>query len=164
MDVDEFVSSTRDDLAWGTVTPRRCRRHRWYYHGLDGEDIAGICMLCGKLKDEAVSRRGKLNRSRGNAIEREVAKQLGLRRVGHFGGAADAGDASEPFVASVKSGNGYFSERYWDQLKRLPVAGQQTAVLVVTDAPGPGHKRRAYVVVELTDWIALHGPEIEEAA
>jgi hypothetical protein len=123
-----------------------------------------VCLRCGKRKDEAVSRRGKLNRSRGNAIEREVAKQLGLRRVGHFGGAADAGDASEPFVASVKSGNGYFSERYWDQLKRLPVAGQQTAVLVVTDAPGPGHKRRAYVVVELTDWIALHGPEIEEAA
>lgn len=163
---------TPDDLAWATVTPRKCRHPRQNRRvNSDGVVTCGACL---QVIDPALARMGRLNRSRGNAIERDVAKQLGLRRVGHFGGAADAGDASEPFVVSVKStsinpvtgkASGYFSERYWDQLKRLPVNGQQTAILVVTDAPGPGHKRRAYVVCELGDWIQLHGESgVGEAA
>lgn len=154
---------TPDDLAWGSVTPRKCRRHRWV-NTPDGirTGLPASCAICGQWQDSAVSRRARNNRSRGNAIERSVAKELGLKRVGMFGGPEDAGTATDPFMASVKSGNGYFSERYWTQLKRLPVAGQQTAILVVTDAPGPGHKRRAYVVVELSDWVALHGPEVAD--
>lgn len=158
------------DLSWGTVTPRKCRRHEWVTTQtvVDPSNTPIIetwCSRCHKPFDATGSRRGRLNRSRGNAIERDVAKQLGLRRVGQFGGAIDAGESSDPFVASVKSGNGYFSNRYWDQLKRQPVTGQQTAILVVTDAPGPGHKRRAYVVVELGDWVALHGSRgVEDAA
>jgi hypothetical protein len=113
------------------------------------------CSRCGKLRDPALVRRGRNNRSRGNSIEREVGKQLGLRRVGQYGGPTDL--VSEPFAVSVKSGSGYFSERYWDQLKRQPVQAGQTALLVVTDAPGPGHRRRAMVVIELSDWIENFG-------
>ena len=143
--------------------PRVCRRHQWVWAETEQLGV-GItmthvrCSRCGRDRSEAVSRRGRNNRSRGNSIEREVGKQLGLKRVGQFGGATDLGESADPFAVSVKSGSGYFSERYWDQLKRQPVAAGQTALLVVTDAPGPGHKRRAIVVVELADWIALHGP------
>jgi hypothetical protein len=162
--------TSADKLAWATVTPKKCRRHDWVAGPIPRVQVGEAstvftpvyCARCHKLKDEAGSRRGLNNRRRGNAIERDVAKQLGLRRVGHFGGPEDVGTAADPFMASVKSGNGYFSERYWAQLKRLPVKGQQTAILVVTDAPGPGHKRRAYVVLELSDWIALHGPEVAD--
>jgi hypothetical protein len=28
--------------------------------------------------------------------------------------------------------------------------------LVVTDAPGPGHRRRAMVILDLDDWADLH--------
>jgi hypothetical protein len=155
------------DLAWASVTPRK-HVHDWglllrpvsgaFVIGPDNPAIAG-CLGCGLTRAdyEVRQRRGKTNRSRGNSIERQVAKDLGLTRVGHFGGAEDAGRHDEPFVASVKSGSGYFSERYWDQLKRLPANALQTPILVVTDAPGPGHKRRAYVVVGIDDWIALHG-------
>lgn len=128
--------------------PRRCSRHLW---------DAGVCARCDHTKDDAKSRRGKNNRTRGNAIEREVGKALGLKRVGQFGGATDLGEAADPFAVQVKSG-GMFSERYWNELRRLPVAAGQTALLVVTDAPGPGHKRRSMVVLELADWIDLHGP------
>lgn len=117
-----------------------------------------ICTRCYKRLDEAKSRRGRNNRARGNSIEREVGKVLGLKRVGQFGGATDLGVSADPFAVSVKSGSGYFSERYWRELRRQPVAAGQTALLVVTDAPGPGRKRRAVVVLELADWRALHGP------
>jgi hypothetical protein len=162
--------TSADKLAWATVTPKKCRRHEWRWRenlnvvvGYASEYAdEQVCARCGQPRDLQRERRGLNNRRRGNAIERDVAKQLGLRRVGHFGGPEDVGTAADPFMASVKSGNGYFSERYWAQLKRLPVKGQQTAILVVTDAPGPGHKRRAYVVLELSDWIALHGPEVAD--
>jgi hypothetical protein len=149
--------TTRDSLAWATVTPKKCRRHRWYHYGLNGEPIAGICQLCGKLKDEAGSRRGLNNRKRGNAIERDVAKQLGLKRVGMYGGPEDVGTAADPFIVQVKSGKS-FPERLYRWLKALPNHAGQTPLVIVTDAPGPGHRRRALVVLTLEDWVALHGP------
>ena len=147
------------DLQWASVTPKK-HTHLFLYQGATNftgaPEQSCICGLT-RADYEARQRRGRLNRNRGNAIERGVAKELGLTRVGMYGGAEDAGRHDEPFLVSVKSGSGYFSERYWDQLRRMPVNGAQTALLVVTDAPGPGHKRRAYVVVELDDWKELHG-------
>jgi hypothetical protein len=39
------------------------------------------------------------------------------------------------------------------------MTADQTPILVVADAPGPGHKRRAMVILELSDWRALHGED-----
>ena len=146
----------------GAPKPRVCRRHVWYPTLLDapGYSMYRIdCLRCGKVRDDAASRRGKNNRSRGNSIEREVGKKLGLRRVGQYGGPDDL--AGELFAAQVKSGAA-FSERYWQWLRAVPVTAGQTPILVVTDAPGPGRKRRAVVVVEMDDWVALHGPSVAE--
>lgn len=156
-----------DKLAWATVTPKKCRRHVWIGvpsasrtavddFGVEGPAADVICSRCGKPKDEAGSRRGRNNRSRGNAIERDVAKQMGLRRVGHFGGPEDAGTAADPFIVQVKSGRS-FPERLYRWLRALPSNASQTPLLVITDAPGPGHRRRALVVLTLEDWVALHG-------
>lgn len=134
------------------VTTRRCRRHRWWFSELEGRTY---CNRCGAYRDEAATRRGKNNRARGNAIEREIGHRLGLRRVGQYGGPDDL--AGEMFAAQVKSGAA-FSERYWSWLRAVPVNAGQTPLLVVTDAPGSGTKRRAVVVLDIDDWIALHGP------
>ena len=83
-----------------------------------------------------------------------MARKLGLRRVGQYGGPEDA--ESEWLVVQVKSG-GAFPERIWKWLQALPANADQTRAVVVTDAPGPGHKRRALVVVDLDDWQDLHG-------
>jgi hypothetical protein len=157
------------DLAWATVTPKKCRRHQWVAHYLPNGPIdlrypsEVKCSRCGKPKDEAGSRRGRLNRSRGNAIERAVAKELGLRRVGHFGGPEDVGTAADPFIVQVKSGKS-FPERLYRWLRALPSNANQTPILVVTDATGPGHRRRALVVLTLEDWVALHGEVGERGA
>ena len=136
----------------GAPKPRTCKRHVWVqgYH-----DDVPRCQRCNRWQDATASRRGRNNRARGNAIEREIGKRLGLRRVGQYGGPDDL--AGEMFAAQVKSGAA-FPERLWGWLKAVPVNGAQTALLVVTDAPGPGHARRAVVVLDIGDWIALHGP------
>lgn len=124
---------------------------------------AGPCSCGASLADVVErARRGKNNRSRGNAIEREVAHKLGLKRVGMYGGADDIGSANQPFIGQVKSGKS-FPERLYRWLKALPSNANQTPILVITDAPGPGTKRRALVVLTLEDWIALHGDGGEAA-
>lgn len=137
--------------------PRKCRRHEWVWAG-DLPEHGERCRFCYRLRDAVASRRGRNNRNRGNAIEREIAAKLGLRRVGQYGGADDV--RGDLFAAQVKSG-GRFPELFWRWLKAVPTDAGQTPLLVVTDAPGPGHKRRALVIVDLTDWAALHGRETE---
>lgn len=112
------------------------------------------CKFCGNESDPAASRRGRTNRQRGNSIEREIGKKLGMNRVGQFGGKEDISNAL--FAAQVKSG-GYFSERQWSWLKAVPVKAGQTALLIVANTPGPGKKRRAVVILDLDDWRELHG-------
>lgn len=156
------------DYGWASVTPRK-HRHDWVLASTrlqpftEAVPIGYVCSQCGRLKDEVGSRRGRNNRARGNAIERDVAKQLGLRRVGMYGGPEDVGTAADPFIVQVKSGKS-FPERLYRWLRALPSNANQTPLLVITDAPGPGHRRRALVVLTIEDWIALHGPLGEDAA
>lgn len=145
-DADLMIPTSRANPA---ASPRRCRRHAW---------SSDRCTRCGRIRDAAASRRGRNNRARGNAIEREIGRALGLRRVGQYGGPDDL--TSALFAAQVKSGAS-FSERYWSWLAAVPTVAGQTPLLVVTDAPGPGHPRRAVVVLRLEDWRELHGQEAQ---
>lgn len=151
---DPFVPIT---LANPAASPPRCRRHLWDRgDGFIALPSETVCARCGVIQQPERVRRGRLNRSRGNAIEREIGKRLGLRRVGQYGGPDDL--SGDLFAAQVKSG-GAFSERFWSWLKAVPVNAGQTPLLVVTDAPGPGHRRRAVVILDLDDWEALHRGE-----
>ena len=89
----------------------------------------------------------------------------GARTVRGRTGAGPDDAAGETFVVQVKStsinkttgkASGWFSERYWSAIKALPANANQTPLLVITDAPGPGTRRRALVVLTLDDWSALH--------
>ncbi|MCC6311382.1 MAG: hypothetical protein IT345_10750 [Trueperaceae bacterium] len=142
------------------ATRRKCKRHQYridmYQDDPDSRVLAAreVCRRCGSVRDEERSRRGRTNRQRGNAIEREMGKRLGLARVGQYGGPDDL--RGEMFAAQVKSG-GAFSERLWGWLKAVPVKAGQTAILVVADTPGPGKRRRAMVMLDIDDWVDLHG-------
>jgi hypothetical protein len=63
---------------------RKCPRHAW-----SKDTIPSVCLRCGKPYDAVAARRGRTNRSRGNAIERDMGRKLGLRRVGQYGGPDD---------------------------------------------------------------------------
>lgn len=147
-----------DDLAWGTVTPKRCRHLR--EHRTTAEDGGWSCR-CGHSVDGEKVRRGRLSRARGNRIQRERNVGLGLRNLA--GNNPNWDGVGEMFASESKSG-GAFSVRYWRWLKGIPRNAQQVPVLIVTEAPGPGRKARSYVVVDYDDWRDLHGEFSEEAA
>ena len=62
------------------------------------------------------------------------------------------------FAVQAKVG-GAFSERYWRWLSAIPRTGGRIPVLIVGDAPWPGRRRRAVVVMELGDFRDLHGDD-----
>lgn len=106
------------------------------------------------------ARRGRLNRSRGNAFEREVARKFGGRRVGQYGGPEDV--AAGQFNIQAKCGQ-MFSEKYWRWLAAIPRKADQVPLLVVGDAPGSGAKRRVVVIIEESDFLDLVGGSDAEA-
>ena len=139
--------------------PKVCRRHEWTpdYFVTDYGDMPAstmTCARCGKVKDPTASRRSRNNKNRGLAIQRKRIEGLGGTNLA--GNNENLDGIGLAFAYESKSG-GSFSERYWRWLSGIPVKGDQTAVLIVTETPGPGRKARSYVVVEYDQWRDLHG-------
>ena len=131
----------------GAAPARKCRRHAWY---------GDSCSRCGRSRDLAASRRGRTSLRAGKDAERAIAKAYpGGVRTGHHGGPDDVlvGDL---FIVQSKAG-GWFSERVWAELEKLPRTGGRIPTLIVSDRPGPGHRTRRYVVRQMGDDVDLHG-------
>lgn len=115
----------------------------------------------GVMKDMSIqaanARRGRNNRQRGNGLERRLAAELadaGLagERVGQYGGKVDVRGLG--IIISAKKGGAY-SERYSGWLDELKPKADETAALVVEDAPGSGIKARRLVVIRWEALVAL---------
>jgi hypothetical protein len=104
--------------------------------------------------DPARQARGRSARRRGNDFEREVAHELGLRRVGQFGGKDDVRGDWASIQCKV---GGAFSERYWAWLHAIPHDAMQLPLLVIGDAPGSGGRRRRLVVIDFDDFERWYG-------
>lgn len=159
---------TTDDLPFLTPEPdpsrperppRKCYRHDWGPNW-QGTPVAQ-CQRCGRIRDEAAARRNRNNAKRGKRIQRQRIVGLGGQNLP--GNKPNHDGIGVRFSYESKSGASAFSERYWRWLKGIPRNADQAGVLIVTDTPGPGHKARAYVVVEYDDWRDEHG-EQEEAS
>ena len=167
------------DLEWTQPEPdpsrperpaRKCYRHQWAPTTIVHIPVPGqperlpseavICLRCGRVRDEAAARRNRNNAKRGKRIQRQRIVGLGGQNLP--GNKPNHDGIGVRFSYESKSGASAFSERYWRWLKGIPRNADQAGVLIVTDTPGPGHKARAYVVVEYDDWRDEHG-EQEEA-
>ena len=145
------------------ILPRTPRRHRhswepmayerWQALGLESSAQAYECR-CGQRKDEASSKRGRTSLRAGKDAERAIAKAYGGERVGQFGAITDVQTAL--FSIQSKAG-GWFSERYYAELVKLPRTGGRIPTLVVSDRPGPGIKTRRLVIRLWQDDLDLHG-------
>jgi hypothetical protein len=134
-----------------TVTDRKCKRHDW---GILHVGDSPVCNRCFAIRDLTKSVRGKSARRRGNDYERELAARLGGTKVGHLGLPEDV--RAGMFVVQSKV-RGNFPSWMTDELAKLPRTDGRIPLLVVADVPGPGHRRRAIVVLSLDDWCDLHG-------
>lgn len=106
--------------------------------------------------DPVVTRRGRTSLRAGKDAERAIARAYGGTRTGQYGGPDDV-VVGDVFVVQSKAG-GWFSERVWAELAKLPRAGGRIPTLIVSDRPGPGHRTRRYVVRMMDDDLDLHGP------
>ena len=102
-----------------------------------------------------MSRRGRSSLRAGKDAERAIAKEYGGRRTGQYGGPDDV-VVGDLFVVQSKAG-GWFSERVWNELAKLPRSGGRIPTLIVSDRPGPGYRTRRYVVRMMDDDVQLHG-------
>lgn len=138
----------------GAQGRKRCRKHVWIETLSESGQPWRDCANCDKSVDLSVSRRGRTNATRGKAIQRKRIEGLGGRNLA--GNNENLDGIGTMFAYESKSG-GSFSERYWRWIKGIPTRGDQVPVLIVTDAPGPGHRARSIVVVDYDSWRDLHG-------
>ena len=105
--------------------------------------------------------RGRNANRKGKDWEREIAGRIGGQRVGQMGGKDDVQHAR--FAIQAKVG-GAFPERFWKWLGDIPTEPGQRRALIIGDAPGPGKRRRAVVIMELREWEKAEGlaPMINE--
>jgi len=147
-----------------TPTGAKPRKHRheydqWHHEpplAIIGEHVATPMCRCGAIQDPAASRRGRLNRSRGNSIERWVNGLLGIANRGKYGGTDDGGDSTDWIVVQTKSGGAY-PERIDALLRAIPHHAEQLTGVVHTDTPGAGAKRRALITLDLYDFADWYG-------
>ena len=107
--------------------------------------------------DPVRSRRGRANRRRGNDWERSLASELGGRRIGQYG---EPADVLTPLLAVQAKCRRRLQRALLALALGHPPPGGRIPVLIVGDAPGPGHRRRALVVMELGDFRDLHGEDV----
>lgn len=153
------------DLSWATITPRKCRRHRWVltpHIAEDGRSLE-ICGNCGKHYDPAASLRGRRNRKRGNSIELWVCRLLGIERVGQYGRVEDGGSATDFLRIQVKSG-GAHQAALLAKIHTIPVNADQLRGWVTVSTPGAGHQREGVISFDLREFAAYYGKGSEEAA
>jgi translation initiation factor IF-1 len=140
---------------------RRCVHAKKFRFRLENGDSQ--CDRCQRVIPAALSKRGRNARIRGNARELEIAKATGGEKVGHHGGPEDVRLGLLNIQSKVRSGSA-FPGWQWDELSKLPRTGGRIPALIVTDAPGPGIRRRSIVVLTLEDFTDLHGRITSEEA
>ena len=151
----------RANLGAQRLAGQRARHTHSYRPQVQDDGIVHVCVGrfgCGRVRDEARAKAGRSARKRGNARELELARELGGVKVGMYGGPEDVRAGMFNVQSKVRAGAA-FPGWQWDELAKLPRSGGRVPVLIVTDAPGHGIRRRAVVVVTLDDWRGLHGEE-----
>lgn len=156
----------------GAVKPRVCRPHRWadvhfvegdarnLYHIAQDHDMASlgchpgrICTRCWKRLDPAASRRGKNNRSRGNAEELAVARKLGGRKMGPLG---------LPWDVEMRGYARLQVRKYATPESLRKIAAELGRIGSGVEMPGyvwvePGRGGARLIVFRLSDFAERHG-------
>lgn len=114
------------------------------------------CTRCGVTLDPAKQSAGRRANRRGRRIQKKSMEAAGMDNLpGNLPGL----DGSRGMFRGESKSGLRFPEQMWRWLQAIPAAPGQVRVLVVSDAPGPGYKRRSITMVESSDWTALHGED-----
>ena len=141
--------------AWGP----RVGRERMTALGIAHEwpELMQVCVICGKPKDDAASKRGRTSLRAGKDAERLVANDAGpeWKRVGQFGSPVDV---EAPWaVGQVKAGSRYSMVDERDLEAMTAYSAGRTRLLFKVKRPGPGHQRKVQITMRLSQFMEEHG-------
>jgi hypothetical protein len=147
----DYPDTTPPNLG---AAPKRCRRHVWDRgDGFTHLESETVCARCDAVRDPALARRGRNNRSRGNRAELDVARSINGRKVGPLG---HPWDVEMPGYARL-------------QVKKLAtppslrtIAAELTRIGSGAEMPGfiwiePGRGGERLIVFRLSDFAERHG-------
>jgi hypothetical protein len=178
----------RDLFAPTPATPtgakgRRHARHLWVRETmlgrLDGLLPSGVtagpwmCHICGRLKDEPKSRRGKSSARLGKDQERRIERVYGPVKVGEFGDACDhlGRDWKWQAKATRKDPPAWLAaitaptwrpmvpKSVLHPMAHMTGIGGTRRPLVIRSYVRHGVATRDWLFVVAADWCALHGGE-----
>jgi hypothetical protein len=151
-----------DDHTRPERKPAKCRRHRWavfhndYYS--DGPISETRCDRCGKVRDQAGSKRGRNNRRRGTSDELAVARLLGGEKVGPLGLPWDVTVPGYARIQCKRLDKWPSLNEVVRWLDAIP-AGPELRAVTLADTPGPGGRTRRLIVMDLDEYARWHGKE-----
>jgi hypothetical protein len=143
-----------------SAAPRPCRRHAWYYYDLDGAPFPGICQLCGKLKDAALSKRGRNNRKRGNSHELSVARKYGGEKVGQLGLPEDIRGGE--YRTQVKTHQRPAPAEWRKAFAALEAVTDNRTPRLIVRFLQPGVPADDYIIIKGSTWLDRFGRDEEE--
>lgn|GEM_PF-1961743 len=144
----------------GAAPAKVCLRHEWLMvlDFTDGRQSGIVCQRCGKVRDDATSRRGRNSRSRGNAAELVVARHLGGKKMGPLGLPWDVEMPGYARLQVKKLATAPSLRFVASELARIGSGAEMPGFVWVE--PGRGGER--LIVFRLADFAERHGlPEVE---
>jgi len=124
----------------------------------DGRQSGIVCQRCGKVRDDALVRRGRTSRSRGNAAELVVARHLGGKKMGPLGLPWDVEMPGYARLQVKKLATAPSLRFVASELARIGSGAEMPGFVWVE--PGRGGER--LIVFRLADFAERHGiPEVE---
>lgn len=140
--------------------PRKCRRHEWVAITANAEAaFAGwvYCARCGKVRDEARTKRGRSSRRLGNDQERRAEKVYGWEKIGERGGPDDL--RGTLMKVQQKATRSAPPKRWTDIFAALDRVNDGRTPAILLSFVRAGVPTEDFVVVRGKDWIALHGKD-----
>lgn len=148
--------------------PRKCTRHKWTSVAAENVSVGAFlggtiitaetrCRLCGVVKDEARSRRGKSSRRLGADGERRSEKRYGWRKTGEFGGIDDL--VGTMHVVQQKTTRAAPPLRWKGIFARLDERAAGRIPLILLSFVRAGVDTEDFILVRGKDWLALHGKD-----
>ena len=175
-DVARVGPADVDGLPWsddsaptlnGAKGRGKCRRHVWGPQQGQGRMSAlsvargwepGVCVVCGKPKDEATSRRGRTNRSRGNRAELAIAREIpGARKMGPLGLPWDVEVGTYARLQVKKLVARPSANAIRKLIEAIPNTGDRLRGFVWVEAAGRGKHGRREVTFLAAEFAQWHG-------
>ena len=154
MTLDDLDLFDPGDPRPGAAPSRKCRAHAWQTYRNDGREWTA-CYRCGHVKDHAVSRRSRNNRSRGTRDELAVARILGGAKIGELGLPWDV-ETPAIRVQCKKLDRWPSLAKVLEWLDAIPV-GHHARAVTLADTPGTGGKVRRLIVLDLDEFASWYG-------